>query len=52
MHMVKVLVLVMDLWDAKEVYSLIPSDAKIEWDDELKQNYAEYQNNKERTCYG
>ena len=31
--------------EMKEVYSLIPSDAKIEWDDELKQNYAEYQKN-------
>ncbi len=29
--------------DMKDIYSSLPSDAKIEWDDSLKQNYAEYE---------
>ena len=29
----------------KDAYKKIPSDASIEWDDTLKQNYAEYKQN-------
>lgn len=29
--------------DMKDIYISLPADAKIEWDDSLKQNYAEYE---------
>lgn len=31
--------------DMKDIYTSLPDDAKIEWDDSLKQNYAEYEQN-------
>ena len=28
--------------DMKDIYSSLPAGTKVEWDDSLKQNYAEY----------
>ena len=31
------------VWDMEDIYENIPESANIEWDDSLKQNYAEYE---------